>query len=92
MRRRTFISLLGVIAVTGSARAQNPRQRRVGVLMQGGGAHLAGLEGLRLESVWKIGLRWGFVWGLAVIQALDVDRAEPWPDGQDREEDQALLV
>ena len=45
-----------------------------------------------LESVWKIGLRWGFVWGLAVIQALDVDRAEPWPDGQDREEDQALLV
>jgi hypothetical protein len=34
----------------------------------------------------------GFVWCLAVIQALDVDRAEPWPDGQDREEDQALLV
>jgi hypothetical protein len=34
----------------------------------------------------------GFVWCLAVIQALDVDRADPWPDGQDREEDQALLV
>jgi hypothetical protein len=30
------------------------------------------------------------VWG--VIQAMDVDRAEPWPDGQDRQEDQALSV
>src|SRR5918994_4511676 len=47
MRRRTFISLFGVIAVTGSAGAQNSRQHRVGVLMKGGGAHLAGLEGLR---------------------------------------------
>ena len=27
-----------------------------------------------------------------LIQALDVDRAEPWPDGQDRQEDQALPV
>ena len=27
-----------------------------------------------------------------VIQARDVDRAEPWPDGQDRQEDQALPV
>ncbi len=25
-----------------------------------------------------------------MIQALDVDRAEPWPDGQDRQEDQAV--
>ena len=30
--------------------------------------------------------------GVVVIQALDVDRAEPWPDGQDRQEDQALPV
>jgi hypothetical protein len=27
-----------------------------------------------------------------VIQALDVDRAEPWPDGPDRQKDQALPV
>lgn len=27
-----------------------------------------------------------------VIQAVDVDRAEPWPDGRDRQEDQALPV
>jgi hypothetical protein len=27
-----------------------------------------------------------------LIQALDVDRAKPWPDGQDRQEDQALSV
>jgi len=25
-----------------------------------------------------------------MIQALDVDRAEPWLDGQDRQEDQAV--
>ncbi len=31
----------------------------------------------------------GFV---VMIQALDVDRTEPWPDGQDRQEDQALPV
>ena len=30
--------------------------------------------------------------GWVMIQALDVDRAEPWPDGQDRPEDQALPV
>jgi hypothetical protein len=30
--------------------------------------------------------------GWVVIQALDVDRAEPWPDGQDRQEDQTLPV
>jgi hypothetical protein len=30
--------------------------------------------------------------GSIMIQALDVDRAEPWPDGQDRQEDQALPV
>ncbi len=29
---------------------------------------------------------------VVMIQALDVDRAEPWPDGQDRQEDQALPV
>ncbi|MDP3175510.1 MAG: hypothetical protein Q8M88_13840 [Phenylobacterium sp.] len=28
----------------------------------------------------------------SVIQARDVDRAEPWPDGQDREEDQAISI
>lgn len=27
-----------------------------------------------------------------LIQALDVDRAESWPDDQDRQEDQALPV
>jgi len=27
-----------------------------------------------------------------VIQALDVDRQEPWPYGQDRQEDQALSL
>ena len=27
-----------------------------------------------------------------MIQALDVDRTEPWPDGRDRQEDQALPV
>jgi hypothetical protein len=27
-----------------------------------------------------------------MIQALDVDRREPWPDGQDRQEDEALPV
>lgn len=27
-----------------------------------------------------------------LIQAVDVDRTEPWPDGQDRQEDQALPV
>ena len=27
-----------------------------------------------------------------VIQARDVDRAESWPDGQDRQEDEALPV
>jgi hypothetical protein len=30
--------------------------------------------------------------GGVMIQALDVDRTEPWPDGQDRQEDQALPV
>jgi hypothetical protein len=30
--------------------------------------------------------------GSVAIQALDVDRAKPWPDGQDRQEDQALPV
>lgn len=29
---------------------------------------------------------------LDVIQARDVDRAKPWPDGPDRQEDQALSV
>ncbi len=32
----------------------------------------------------------GFGWRGDLIQAVDVDRAEPWPDGQDRQEDQAL--
>lgn len=30
--------------------------------------------------------------GRLMIQALDVDRAKPWADGPDREEDQALPV
>jgi len=30
--------------------------------------------------------------GVVMIQAVDVDTAEPWPDGQDRQEDQALPV
>jgi hypothetical protein len=29
-------------------------------------------------------------WAGAMIQALDVDRAEPWPDGPDCQEDEAL--
>ncbi|WP_245452130.1 acyl-homoserine-lactone synthase, partial [Mesorhizobium waimense] len=33
---------------------------------------------------------WDFGGGWFVIQAVDVDRTEPWPDGQDRQEDQAL--
>ena len=32
------------------------------------------------------------VWAGLVIQARDVERAEPWPDGQDRPEDQAVSV
>ena len=32
----------------------------------------------------------GFAGCRAVIQALDVDRAKPWANGQDRQEDQAL--
>ena len=44
-----------------------------------------------LEPVLKI--RAGAIAEAAlVIQARDVDRAEPWPDGQDRQEDQALPV
>ena len=44
-----------------------------------------------LESVLKIaGV--GFAVRRIVIQALDVDRTEPWPDGQDCQEDQALSV
>ncbi len=43
---------------------------------------------VRLEAVWKR----DFTWCGPVIQALDVDRAEPWPDGQDRQEDEALPV
>ncbi|WP_186395681.1 hypothetical protein, partial [Stappia sp. TSB10GB4] len=42
-----------------------------------------------LEAVWKIADR-GFSLRRFVIQALNVDRAESWPDGQDRQEDQAL--
>jgi hypothetical protein len=33
-----------------------------------------------------------FAEGGIVIQALDVDRAKPWADGADRQEDQALPV
>jgi hypothetical protein len=44
-----------------------------------------------LESVLKIGAG-DSAGGSVMIQALDVDRAEPWPDGQDRQEDQALPV
>jgi hypothetical protein len=44
-----------------------------------------------LESVWKMAM--GDSPGVEfLIQALDVDKAEPWPDGQDRQEDQALPV
>ncbi len=43
------------------------------------------------ESVLKIG-EGDSAAGSVMIQALDVDRAEPWPDGQDRQEDQALPV
>lgn len=34
--------------------------------------------------------RGGFAARRFVIQAADVDQTEPWPDGQDRREDQAL--
>ena len=44
-----------------------------------------------LESVLKFDERDSAA-GSGVIQALDVDRAEPWPDGQDRQEDQTLPV
>jgi hypothetical protein len=30
--------------------------------------------------------------GSALIQALDVERAKPWPDGQDRQKEQAPPV
>ncbi len=45
----------------------------------------------RLEAVGKRG-RWGFSLTAAVIQAWDVDRAEPRPDGRDCQEDEALPV
>src|SRR5690606_34887523 len=32
----------------------------------------------------------GFVLGMVMIQALNVDKAEPWLDGSDCEEDEAL--
>ena len=43
------------------------------------------------ERVWKIDTEDSLCGG-GVIQALDVDRAEPWPDGRDRPQDQALPV
>jgi tetratricopeptide (TPR) repeat protein len=65
--------------------------RKVGSLIgEANCIYLIGEIALRVRLENRCAL--GFVWCLAVIQALDVDRAEPWPDGQDREEDQALLV
>lgn len=42
-----------------------------------------------LEAVWEIGGR-GCHRRICVIQALDVDAAEPGADGPDCEEDEAL--
>ena len=44
-----------------------------------------------LETVWELGLR-GFALALIVIQAPDVDTKDPGPNGQDRQEDEALSV
>ena len=43
------------------------------------------------EAVWERS-RWGFSLTAAVIQAWNVDRAEPRPDGRDCQEDEALPV
>jgi hypothetical protein len=45
-------------------------------------------SGTAIDSVLKIG-EGDSAGGSVMIQALDVDRAEPWPHGQDRQEDQA---
>jgi DNA invertase Pin-like site-specific DNA recombinase len=47
--------------------------------------------GTLLEAVWERS-RWGFSLTAAVIQAWNVDRAEPRPDGRDCQEDEALPV
>ncbi|WIA54165.1 hypothetical protein N6H05_13925 [Sphingobium sp. WTD-1] len=54
-------------------------------------AKLEGLEIIEntLEAVWEIGGR-GCHRRICVIQALDVDAAEPGADGPDCEEDEAL--
>ena len=43
-----------------------------------------------LEAVLKIGSERDSHFLAGMIQALDVDRPEPGPDGQDRPQDQAL--
>jgi hypothetical protein len=43
------------------------------------------------ESVWKM-VEGDSLAGEFLIHALDVDRAKPWPDGQDRQDDEALPV
>ena len=45
-----------------------------------------------LRGCLEIGLKEDSARAAVVIQALDVDRAEPWPNGQDRQEDQAVSV
>jgi DNA-binding transcriptional ArsR family regulator len=52
---------------------------------------IAKFEKPRLKAL-RVRLEKGSIGGRVVIQALNVDRAEPWPDGQDRQEDQALPV
>lgn len=41
------------------------------------------------EAFWEIE-RKGFLWGLSCDSTWDVDRTEPWPNGRDCQEDEAL--
>ena len=49
---------------------------------------IGGIEPTGLERVWEICSSCF----RCVIQALDVDRAESWPDGEDCQEDEALPI
>lgn len=48
-------------------------------------------SGFCLETVLKMPILDSPIWA-NMIHALDVDKTEPWPDGQDRQKDQALSV
>jgi hypothetical protein len=45
-----------------------------------------------IDEFLRVRLEKDSIAGRVMIQALDVDRAEPWPHGQDRQEDQTLPV